>query len=141
MRLSKLDGRGAICQVASVVTICDGPLVSEQVAQAAEKVHEPEFVPKQGVQIETDPKASSVSKATSMGDDEGAINALIEKLEVSSQPAMQRRQSHALPLLKFTCNLQKKGDFVPICQNCTYCCACGKVVTCMNPIFACLTCG
>lgn len=51
--------------------------------QAAAKVHVERFVPKQGVQIETDPKASSVSKATSMGDDEGAINALIEKLEVS----------------------------------------------------------
>lgn len=53
-----------------------------QVAQAAAKVHVPEFVPKKGVQIETDPKASSVSKATALGDDEGAINALIEKLEV-----------------------------------------------------------
>ena len=50
--------------------------------QAAANVHVEKFVPKQGVQIETDPKASSVSKATSMGDDEGAINALIEKLEV-----------------------------------------------------------
>ncbi|BDA45843.1 Ubiquitin-activating enzyme E1 1 [Coccomyxa sp. Obi] len=58
---------------------------AEKVAQAAAKVHIPEFVPKKGVQIETDPKASSVSKATALGDDEGAINALIEKLEATAK--------------------------------------------------------
>ena len=50
--------------------------------EAAGKVHVDPFVPRQGVQIETDPKATSVSKATAMGDDEGAINALIERLKV-----------------------------------------------------------
>lgn len=64
----------------------------EQVGQAAAAVPVPEFVPKQGVQIETDPKASSVSKATAMGDDEGAINALIERLEVRSDACW----SHAM---------------------------------------------
>ncbi len=51
-------------------------------AQAAGQVHVPEFVPKKGVQIETDPKASSISRASALGDDEGVITALIEKLEV-----------------------------------------------------------
>lgn len=53
-----------------------------KVGEAAGKVHVDPFVPRQGVQIETDPKATSVSKATAMGDDEGAINALIERLKV-----------------------------------------------------------
>ena len=34
------------------------------------------------MQIETDPKATSVSNATALGDDEGAINALIKRLQV-----------------------------------------------------------
>lgn len=40
------------------------------------------FVPRKGVQIETDPKATSVGHATAMGDDEGAIEALIRRLQV-----------------------------------------------------------
>ena len=39
-------------------------------------------MPKQGVQIETDPKATSVNNATALGDDEGAIEALIKRLQV-----------------------------------------------------------
>ena len=36
------------------------------------------------MQIETDPKATSVDSATAMGDDEGAIEALIQRLQVGS---------------------------------------------------------
>ena len=53
-----------------------------QVAAAAARVHVDPFVPKAGVRIETDPKATTVSKAIAMGDDEGAISALIARLEV-----------------------------------------------------------
>ena len=51
-------------------------------AAAAARVHVEPFVPKAGVRIETDPKATTVSKAIAMGDDEGAISALIARLEV-----------------------------------------------------------
>ncbi len=53
-----------------------------QVGEAAGKVHVEPFVPKQGVLIETDPKATNVNNATDMGDDEGAIEALIRRLQV-----------------------------------------------------------
>ena len=43
-----------------------------QVGEAAGKVHVPPFEPRQGVQIETDPKATSVSSAAALGDDERA---------------------------------------------------------------------
>jgi hypothetical protein len=52
------------------------------VGAAAGRVHVPRFVPRAGVQIETDPKATAASKATALGDDEGAIAAHIAKLEV-----------------------------------------------------------
>ena len=45
-------------------------------------MHVPQFEPKQGVQIETDPKATSVSSAAALGDDEGVIDSLIKRLEV-----------------------------------------------------------
>lgn len=45
-------------------------------------MHVEPFVPKAGVRIETDPKATTVSKAIAMGDDEGAIAGLIARLEV-----------------------------------------------------------
>ena len=53
-----------------------------QVGEAAGKVHVPPFEPRQGVQIETDPKATSVSSAAALGDDEGVIDSLIKRLEV-----------------------------------------------------------
>ena len=53
-----------------------------QVGEAAGKVHVPQFQPKQGVQIETDPKATSVGSAAALGDDEGVIDALIKRLQV-----------------------------------------------------------
>ena len=52
--------------------------------EAAGRVHIEPFVPRQGVQIETDPKATSVDSATAMGDDEGAIEALIQRLQVGT---------------------------------------------------------
>ena len=55
-----------------------------QVGEAAGKVHIEPFVPRQGVQIETDPKATSINSATAMGDDEGAIEGLIQRLQVGS---------------------------------------------------------
>ena len=57
-------------------------LVRVQVGEAAGKVHVEPFVPKLGVQIETDPKATNVNTATAMGDDEGVIEALIKRLQV-----------------------------------------------------------
>ena len=45
-------------------------------------MHVPQFEPKQGVQIETDPKATNVSSAAALGDDEGVIDSLIKRLEV-----------------------------------------------------------
>lgn len=57
-------------------------LVRVQVGEAAGKVHVEPFVPKLGVQIETDPKATNVSNVTAMGDDEGVIEALIKRLQV-----------------------------------------------------------
>ena len=55
-----------------------------QVGEAAGRVHIEPFVPRQGVQIETDPKATSADSATAMGDDEGAIEALIQRLQVGT---------------------------------------------------------
>ncbi|CAL5220461.1 g2482 [Coccomyxa viridis] len=52
-----------------------------KVGEAAGKVHVPPFEPRQGVQIETDPKATSVSSAAALGDDEGVIDSLIKRLE------------------------------------------------------------
>ena len=51
-----------------------------QVAEAAARVDVPAFQPQKGVQIETDPKATSVRGGG--GDDEGVIEALIQQLEV-----------------------------------------------------------
>ena len=45
-------------------------------------MHVPQFQPRQGVQIETDPKATSVGSAAALGDDEGVIDALIKRLQV-----------------------------------------------------------
>lgn len=59
-----------------------------QVGEAAGRVHVPEFRPRAGVQIETDPKATAASKATALGDDEGAIAAHIAKLEVLPRPLL-----------------------------------------------------
>lgn len=54
-----------------------------QVATAAANVHIPEFVPRQGVQIETDPKATAAAKNDSPGtDDESIIESMISKLQV-----------------------------------------------------------
>ena len=62
----------------------DPAILGMQVGEAAGRVHIEPFVPRQGVQIETDPKATSVNSATAMGDDEGAIEALTQRLQVGS---------------------------------------------------------
>jgi ubiquitin-activating enzyme E1 len=66
-----------------------GELATSQVAEAAGQVPVEPFVPRKGVQIETDPKATSVSKASALGDDEGVINALVERLEVRHARSLQ----------------------------------------------------
>ena len=58
-------------------------LLLVQVAQVAANVDIPEFVPKQGVQIETDPKATAAkSSAIAAGDDEAFIEGMISELQV-----------------------------------------------------------
>ena len=66
--------------------------------EAAGKVHVPPFEPKQGVRIETDPKATSVSSAAALGDDEGVIDGLIKRLQVRcwAEQSSQPGPSHAI---------------------------------------------
>lgn len=56
---------------------------SSKVAQEAAAVQLPEFVPRKGVQIETDPKANNKPAITAT-DDNGAIEGMLKQLEVSS---------------------------------------------------------
>lgn len=49
-----------------------------RVKEAVSKVHVPEFVPKQGVRIVTDEKATSLAQPM---DDDSVIDQLLEKLE------------------------------------------------------------
>ena len=73
-------------------------LVRVQVGEAARKVHVEPFVPRQGVKIETDPKATDVNNATAMGDDEAVIEALIKRLQVWHPPhAFQMPVSESRP--------------------------------------------
>jgi len=53
------------------------------VAAAAAKVDVPEFVPKAGVKIETDPKAEAAGPAAAM-DDEGVIERLVSQLQAGT---------------------------------------------------------
>ena len=53
-------------------------------AEAAAAVHMEPFIPRSGVHVETDPKATTVSRASAMGDDEGVIDEYVKKLEVHS---------------------------------------------------------
>jgi ubiquitin-activating enzyme E1 len=54
------------------------------VAAAAAAVELPEFVPKQGVRIETDPKANAPAAAMTSVDDESVIDGLISRLEAAT---------------------------------------------------------
>lgn len=56
-----------------------------QIAQLAAEVDIPAFVPKAGVQIETDPKATSAKPAAAY-DDEAIIEGMIANLQVSHMP-------------------------------------------------------
>jgi len=56
------------------------------VAKAAAVVHVEQFVPRSGVHVETDPKATTSSRASAMGDDEGVIDEYVKKLEARLQP-------------------------------------------------------
>ena len=47
-------------------------------------MHVEPFTPRSGVHVETDPKATSVSRASAMGDDEGVISEYVKKLEARS---------------------------------------------------------
>ena len=47
-------------------------------------MHMEPFIPRSGVHVETDPKATTVSRASAMGDDEGVIDEYVKKLEVHS---------------------------------------------------------
>ena len=51
-------------------------------AEAAAKLHIPDFVPKHGIQIETDPKATAAVKPIAAGDDEALIDGMITELQV-----------------------------------------------------------
>lgn len=53
-----------------------------QMGEAAAAVHMEPFIPRSGVHVETDPKATTVSRASAMGDDEGVIDEYVKKLEV-----------------------------------------------------------
>lgn len=53
-----------------------------KIAEAAAKLHIPEFQPKKGVKIETDPKASNAGTASAI-DDDHEIEKLISKLEAA----------------------------------------------------------
>jgi hypothetical protein len=62
-------------------------------AQAAGAVHVEPFVPRSGVHVETDPKATSASSASAMGDDEGVIDDYVRKLEVCRSSAGANRMN------------------------------------------------
>ena len=66
-----------------------------QVGQAAAAIEVPKFEPRKGVQIETDPTATTVK--SSLGSDDRAItNGLISQLEVGIHCAHELRVSHRL---------------------------------------------
>ena len=66
-------------------------------------MHVPQFQPRQGVQIETDPKATSVGSAAALGDDEGVIDALIKRLQVQFAQFHAIAAPHAM-LMKLWCS-------------------------------------
>ena len=74
----KLDCRSHLC------ACCNA-----QMAEAAAAVHVEPFTPRSGVHVETDPKATTVSRASAMGDDEGVIDEYVKRLEVRSCTAFR----------------------------------------------------
>jgi hypothetical protein len=56
-------------------------------AQAGAAVHVEPFVPRSGVHVETDPKATAASSASALGDDEGVIDDYVRKLEARGRSA------------------------------------------------------
>ena len=51
------------------------------------------FVPRSGVHVETDPKATTARRASAMGDDEGVIDEYVKKLEARLQPRSSNASS------------------------------------------------
>ncbi|KAK9827310.1 hypothetical protein WJX81_003279 [Elliptochloris bilobata] len=54
-----------------------------KMAEAAAAVHVEPFMPRSGVHVETDPKATTASRASAMGDDEGVIDEYVKRLEAA----------------------------------------------------------